>query len=82
MGNVVSEMDSIKEHAVSYFSSLYKDPKLFNISEQMEVLGMYPSMFTRDDVNILGGPISLLEVECTLKEFDWDKRLGPDGWTI
>ena len=73
--------DSIKQRVVSYFSLLYKDPKIAIIYDQLEVLKLYITMFTEEDCDLLGGPIGLREVELTLKYFSKDKSPGPNGWT-
>ena len=65
-----------------YFSSLYKDPQSSNICDRLSIIKIFPTFLNSIDCDVIGGPITLAEVEKTLKGFSKDKSPGPDGWTI
>ena len=51
--HIVIDQDSIKEEAISYFFGLYKDLKSTYISNQIEVLKLYPTMFFEEEGRLL-----------------------------
>lgn len=79
---MVCDQNSIKVGDVSYFSDLYKKPKKHNIEEQLAVLKNMPLYFKEKDQALVGGLVSMAEVERSLKAYAKDKSPGPDGWTI
>ena len=79
---IVTNQDLIKDRVVSYFSSIYKDPKNSNIDDQLKVLKLFLSMFSEADCALLNRPIDLAEVELTLNAFAKDKIPSPDNWTV
>ena len=78
----VFDQASIRKESRSYFADLYKEPDTVTIEDQLEVLNLFPSYVSNEDNRSIFIPVTIKEVETTLKNFAKDKSPGPDGWTV
>ena len=68
--------------AKHHFKQIFVDPGITNISDQLDLLEVFPSMVMDEDNERLGGCVNSVEIEKILKICAKDKSPGPDGWTV
>ena len=67
---------------IDHFRDLYKDPANTNLTEIIRVARLFPRFFDQEVEEHLMRPVSIQELEDTLKWFQKDKSPGSDGWPI
>lgn len=80
-GRSLCSNEDIKEAAVNFFGTLYKQRRVPVLEEHMGLIREYPVMFSEEDNRRLLGEVSTEEIKRVIKSFAVDKILGPDGWT-
>ena len=80
-GSILSDDESLKRLGKKHFSDLFMDDKGTNITNQLEVIRIFPKLVLDEDVDCFLYPITLQEVEY-IKGFKKDKIPGPDGWLV
>ena len=78
-GYLVSEDAPLKQLGKQHFCDLFKDDRTSNITHQLKVIKLFPTLTEKEDVDQFLEPIFIQEVEVVLKGFKKDKSLGPDG---
>eukprot|EP00253_Pinus_taeda_P001820 PITA_01820 len=66
----------------NYAKNLFRSPQEANLADVIQVAGHFPRYVGEEEALELNSPVTLEELEGTLKWFKKDKRPGPDGWTI
>ena len=79
---MVSDDAPIKQLGKQHFSDLFEDDRTTNITDQLKVIRLFPTLIEKEDVDWFLEPISIQEVEVVLKGFKKDKSPGPDGWSV
>jgi len=65
-----------------HFHKLYKALQGYNLAEIINTASHFPRFVDEDEAEELNCPVTLGELEGTLKWFKKDKNPGPDGWLI
>ena len=73
---------SIKKVARNFFADLYKESDSYSIEDQLNIINLFPSYVAAEDNRLIFRPVTLSEVESTLKIFAKDKTPGLDGCTV
>ena len=79
MGVQCSNHSSISKEASEHFKSLFNQPKIFNLLDQLRTIKKFPCMFNEENRARVDRAVSLLEVKSALDLFSKDKSPGPDG---
>jgi hypothetical protein len=75
-----SEMD-IKEHAYNFFKSQYKIPEAEDMWNWIQIIKDVPRMFSNAESDEIRAPITIKELESTIKNLPKEKSPGLNGWT-
>lgn len=81
-GGVANTFNKLSHLGTSHFKNLFTNPPGSNLADIINVAGNFPRFVNDDEVEELIAPVTVLELEGTLKWFKKDKSPGPDGWTI
>eukprot|EP00253_Pinus_taeda_P026822 PITA_26822 len=81
-GGMADTFNKLSNLGTSHFRNLYKNPAGTNLAEIINVAGHFPRFIEEDDAEDLEAPVTMAELESTIKWFKKEKSLGPDGWTI
>lgn len=68
--------------AIEHFGKVFSDPGHSRIYEQLKIIQLFPGLFSTDDSNLIGRPVTVDEVESILKLCAKEKSPGPDGWQV
>ena len=66
----------------AYFSDIYKDDGSTSLEHQLKVVSLFPRLIPSEHSSLLSRPVSLLEIELSLKYFKKYRSPGPDGWPV
>ena len=66
----------------AHFADIYKDDGSSSLEHQLKVVSLFPRLIPSEHSSLLSRPVSLLEIELSLKAFKKDRSLVPDGWPI
>ena len=72
----------LKDLDKAHLASIYKDDGGTCIFQQLKVVLLYPRMIPIQIISNLTCPITLEEIEFSLKYFKKDWSPGPDGWPV
>ena len=81
-GNTLVDDLSLRKVGMKHFKKMFDDEGLVYIQEKMKWLSPFPSYFTIVEVDLIGRPVTLGEIENVLKNFAKDKAPGPDGCPV
>eukprot|EP00253_Pinus_taeda_P004922 PITA_04922 len=81
-GGLADTFNKLSRLGTSHFRSLFRNPPGTNLADIIEVASHFPRFVNEDDSTGLMEPVTMEELESTLKWFKRDKSPGPDGWTI
>eukprot|EP00253_Pinus_taeda_P032140 PITA_32140 len=81
-GGMADTFNKLSNLGTSYFRNLYKNPADTNLAEIINVAGHFPRFIEEEDAADLEAPVTMAELESTIKWFKKEKSPGPDGWTI
>lgn len=81
-GGVANTFNKLSHLGTSHFKNLFTNPPGSNLADIINVAGHFPRFVNDDEAEELIAPVTVLELEGTLKWFKKDKSPGPDGWTI
>lgn len=81
-GHQVHSFNHLATLGNTHFNRLYKAPQDATLAEIIRVVGFFPKFVNQEDVENLVSPITMGELEGTLKWFKKDKSLGPDKWSV
>lgn len=81
-GGCVDSFNKLSHLGTSHFIGLYKSHAGTNLAEIINVATHFPIFVNQEDSTDLTTPVTLEELESTLKWFKKDKSPGSDGWTI
>lgn len=81
-GQVIHRDEDLKEADINHFQNQSGDQGRCDISAQLEIIKHFPSIFSREEGEHIGKPVTLEEIESILKLFAKDKSPGLDGWTV
>eukprot|EP00253_Pinus_taeda_P033720 PITA_33720 len=81
-GGLADSFNKLSQLSTNHFRSIYKSPPGTNLAEIINVENQFPRFVNEDDSEDLMAPVTMGELESTLKWFKKDKSPGPDGWTI
>ena len=68
-GNLISTEEALKQLGEQIFADLLKDDGKTNIVDQLKVIGLFPSYVQETEKDCSLTPITINEVETTLKGF-------------
>eukprot|EP00253_Pinus_taeda_P027637 PITA_27637 len=81
-GGLADNFNKLSQLGTAHFRGLFKNPPGANLAEIIEVASHFPRFINEEDSEDLMNPVTMEELESTLKWFKKDKSPGPDGWTI
>jgi len=81
-GGLADSFNKLSHLSTSHFRGLYKNPAGTNLAEIINVASHFPRFVEEEDSKDLEGPVSMAELESTIKWFQKEKSPGSDGWTI
>eukprot|EP00253_Pinus_taeda_P004659 PITA_04659 len=81
-GGLADNFNKLSQLGTAHFRGLFKNPPGENLVEIIEVASHFPRFVNEEDSEELMNPVTMEELEITLKWFKKDKSPGPDGWTI
>lgn len=67
---------------MSHFGYLLRAPPDANLVDIIRVVILFPRYVDQDACEDIINIVTMREVEATIKRFNKDKILGPDGWSI
>ena len=82
MGNPITNEDVLLAEGKRHFAQVFNDDTPALLQEKLEVLRLYPRYFSAEEVDSVGRPVTLDEIEAVLKGFAKDKSPGPDVFEI
>ena len=81
-GNLIEEEIPLKEFGKAYFEIIYKEDGCTSLEHQLKVVSLFPRMIPSEHSSLLSCPVSLKEIELSLKYFKKYRSPGPDGWPV
>lgn len=81
-GGVAETFNQISQLGTTHFRGIFRNPPGANLIEIIEVASHFPRYVNEEASEDLSSPVTMEELESTLKWFKKDKSPGPDGWTI
>eukprot|EP00253_Pinus_taeda_P012292 PITA_12292 len=81
-GGMADNFNKLSQLGTAHFRGLFRNPPGANLVEIIEVASHFPRFVNEEDSEELMNPVTMEELESTLKWFKKDKSPGPDGWTI
>ena len=81
-GNLIDEEGALRMLGHNHFSKVFSDDKQTCLLAQLKVVLLFPIIISPEEAHCLVDPISLFEIEGSLKSFKKDRSLGPDGWPM
>ena len=81
-GGLADTFNKLSNLGSSHFRNLYKRPAGTNLAEIINVATHFPRFVEEEDSEALEVPVTMEELEGTIKWFKKEKSPGPDGWTI
>ena len=81
-GNQHHNFHQLAQMGIDHFRDLYKAPANTNLAEIIRVARLFPRFVDQEAEDLLMKPVTLQELEDTLKWFQRDKSPGLDGWPI
>ena len=67
---------------VTHFKQLFTAPNVVNLPDIISLAGKFPWFVGQEDIEDLSQPVTIQELESTLKWFKKDKSPGPNGWPV
>eukprot|EP00253_Pinus_taeda_P003005 PITA_03005 len=81
-GESADNFQKLSRLGTSHFRNLFRAPQDVNLANIIQVVGLFPRYVGAKEANELNTPVTLEELEGTLKWFKKDKIPRPDGWPI
>eukprot|EP00253_Pinus_taeda_P010674 PITA_10674 len=81
-GRVVKTFSDLSGLGQRHFQRIFSDSGEATIAEVMRTAQCFPRFIKEDEADELSIPVSMEEVEATMKNMAKDKSPGLDGWTI
>jgi len=81
-GGLADSFNKLSQLGTSHFRSIYRSPPSINLVEIINVANHFPRYVNEEESADLTAPVTMGELESTLKWFKKDKSPGSDGWTI
>eukprot|EP00253_Pinus_taeda_P009046 PITA_09046 len=81
-GGLANTFNKLSQLGTNHFRSIYKSPPGTNLAEIINLANHFPRFVNEEDAEELTAPVTMDELEGTLKWFKKDKSPRPDGWTI
>eukprot|EP00253_Pinus_taeda_P035296 PITA_35296 len=81
-GGLADSFNKLSHLGTLHFRGLYKNPAGTNLAEIINVASHFPRFVEEEDFEDLEAPVTMAELESTIKWFQKEKSPGPDGWTI
>ena len=76
---MIEDEVSLKELGKSHFADIYKDDGSVSLEDQLKVILLFPRIIPFEHSSLLSRPVSLLEIEHSLKAFKKHRSPGLDG---
>jgi hypothetical protein len=81
-GRTVSSFVDLARLGVDHFQNLYKADERISIGQIVRIAGFFPSFVDEEANRSMFEEVSEEELKMVLHNFQKDKSLGPDGWTV
>jgi hypothetical protein len=81
-GRLYQQKEDIKNSAINYFKSFYQATGTNQLSDQVEIVRLFPRMVKDEEVMALEKPCTKEEILEVLNGFTKEKSLGPDGRSV
>lgn len=81
-GNTSSSFDGLSEMGVKHLKKLFEAQTGTSIAEIIRLAILFPSFIDQEGNDSLIREVLASELLATLRSFQRDKRLGPDGWPV
>eukprot|EP00253_Pinus_taeda_P004952 PITA_04952 len=81
-GGVAETFNQISQLGTAHFRNIFQNPPGVNLAEIIEVASHFPRFVNEETSEDLMTPVTMDELESTLKWFKKDKSPGSDGWSI
>jgi hypothetical protein len=81
-GGIHMGQQAIKNEAIKYFKTFFRDTGHNSIVDQINSVRLFPSFVREDELLLLEKVVSKDEIYEILRGFAKDKSPGPDGWTV
>eukprot|EP00253_Pinus_taeda_P024074 PITA_24074 len=81
-GGLADSFNKLSQLGTAHFRGLYKSPVGTNLAEIINVATHLPRYVNEEDSADLSAPVTIEELESTLKWFKKEKSPGLDGWNI
>ena len=81
-GGLADSFNKLSQLGTAHFRGIYKSPAGSNLAETINVASHFPRFVNNEDSGALTDPVTMEELESTIKWFQKEKSPGPDGWTI
>jgi len=77
----LSNEKEIKKHAYYFFKSQFETPEEEDMQNQIQIIKDVPRIFSNAESDEIGVPVTIEEIESTIKNLPKEKSLGLHGWT-
>eukprot|EP00253_Pinus_taeda_P031439 PITA_31439 len=81
-GGLADSFIKLSRLGTSHFKGIFKSLVGTNLAEIINVASHFPRFVNNEDLEDLTTPVTMNELENTIKWFQKEKSPGPDGWTI
>eukprot|EP00253_Pinus_taeda_P008490 PITA_08490 len=81
-GGLANTFNKLSQLGTNHFRTIYKAPPGTNLAEIINLANHFPRFVNEEEAEELIAPVTMEELESTIKWFKKDKSPGPDGWTI
>jgi len=81
-GGMADSFNKLSQLGTSHFKGIFKSPAGTNLAEIINVASHFPRFVNNEDLQALNDPVTMNELENTIKWFQKEKSPCPDGWTI
>lgn len=81
-GRVLDDQSSLEKGAVDFFKEVYTSDSRDTLSDQLQVVRLYPCIFPEEAGAAIFAPVTLDEIRTVLNHFEKEKSPSLDGWTI
>ena len=81
-GGEADTFNKLSQLGTAHFRNLYRHPPGSNLADIINIAGHFPRFVNDEESASLFDPVSLEELESTIKWFKKERSPGPDGWTI
>jgi hypothetical protein len=82
MGEIIKEFDQIKKKTSNHFLNLYTLEIILEEDSTNSLLTQIPRKISEEDNHKLNKQIEQKEILKSINQFNEDKALGPDGFTL